>query len=178
MHKRLIFSFFFSFCLWASLASAASDFDEDNAEKAWQIAETQLEIPLPSYPKAENLQSFFVSAQTDNQFMVDRESITIGVDGVVRYTLVVTSPSGAQNVSYEGMRCSSAERRLYAFGHPDKTWSKARSTQWVKISNSALNRQHAALYFEYFCPNGLIVGKVDEARLALRSGGQSSIKSR
>lgn len=148
---------------------AHAGFEDDYTEKSWQEIETQ----LPAYPKAENLLSFFVSATNDNKFMVDGESITVGSDGVVRYTLVVVSSSGARNVSYEGLRCSSMERRLYAFGRDDKTWAKARSNQWGGIRNSVTNRQHAALYSEYFCPEGMIVKNATEARAALLSGGRS-----
>ncbi|MBI4742120.1 MAG: CNP1-like family protein [Betaproteobacteria bacterium] len=166
---RLLF-----FSVLVSASAAAADFDEDYAEKPWQEIETR----LPAYPKTENLLPFFVSAATENRFMVDGESITVGTDGVVRYTLVVSSPSGALNVSYEGLRCSAMERRLYAFGRDDKAWSRARGNQWSGIRASVVNRQHAALYFEYFCPNGLIVRDAGEARSALRSGGHPSIKNR
>jgi hypothetical protein len=148
----------------------SSGFDREYEEKQWE----EIEAQLPPFPKPESLDSFFVSAITDNKFMVDRDSISIGADGVVRYTLVVLSSSGAKTVSYDGLRCSSAERRLYAFGRSDKTWSKARSNQWVRIQGSTLNGHHATLFSEYFCPDGNIVRDADEARMALRSGGHPS----
>jgi hypothetical protein len=151
---------------------AAADFDNEYEATRWAEVETQ----LPALPRPENLIPFVVSAASDNRFLVDSASISVASDGVVRYTLVVRSASGAQNVSYEGLRCASAARRLYAFGHADKTWSKARSNQWVSVENSTLNRQHAALYYEYFCPNGNIVRDADEARQALRSGGHPAIR--
>lgn len=162
------------FLLCAASCVLAADFDSEYDEKRWEEIETQ----VPSFPKPENLLPFFVSAVTDNKFMIDGESISVGTDGVVRYALVVTSASGAQNISYEGLRCSSAERRLYAFGRSDKTWSKARSNQWTRIQESTINRQHAAIFYEYFCPGGSIVRDADEARMALRSGGHPSTRSR
>jgi hypothetical protein len=157
-----------------STGTLSAEFDRDYDEKGWGEIETQ----LPAAPKADNLLPFFVSATTDNKFMVDRESISVAVDGVVRYTLVVVSSSGAQNVSYEGLRCASAERRLYAFGRSNATWSKARANQWLRIEESTLNRHHAALYWEYFCPNGVVVRDAEEARMALRSGGHPSVVRR
>lgn len=156
--------------LCASSYALAAGFDREYEEKRWE----EIEAQIPAFPKAENLASFFVSAASDNKFMIDRESIAVGADGVVRYTLVVTSLSGAQNVSYEGLRCSSAERRLYAFGRSDKTWSKARGNQWARIQESTLNRHHAAISNEYFCPGGSIVRDADEARMALSAGGHPS----
>lgn len=158
------------FLLLVSPYALAAGFDSEYEEKRWE----EIEAQIPAFPAAEGLLAFYVSATTENRFMVDRESIAVGADGVVRYTLVVTSLSGAQNVSYEGLRCSSVERRLYAFGRSDKTWSKARSNQWTKIQESTLNRHHSALYYEYFCPNGNIVRDAEEARGALRSGGHPS----
>jgi hypothetical protein len=173
-NRRFCGFFLFLSLMSLSMIGLAADFEDDYAAKPWEEMATQ----LPLYPKKENLLPFFVSSASDNLFMLDSESITVGSDGVVRYTLVVTSASGAQNVSYEGLRCASAERRLYAFGRPDNTWSKARSQQWVRLQNPDRNRQHAALYSEYLCPNGSIVGDAAEARAALRAGGHYSLKDR
>ena len=85
----------------------------------------ELETKLPPPPKSENLVKFQPSAANVNQFFIDSSSITIGSDGVVRYTMVVTSPSGAQNVSYEGIRCETTEQKAYAFGRRDGTWAPA-----------------------------------------------------
>lgn len=169
--RNVTTGFFLLYLIFGASAGAlAAGFDSDYEEKRWE----EIEAQIPAFPRPENLVPFTVSAASDNKFMVDRESITVGVDGVVRYTLVVASPSGAQNISYEGLRCSSGERRLYAFGRSDNTWSKARGNPWARVQESTLNRHHAALYFEYFCPNGLIVRDVDEARRALLSGGHPS----
>ena len=140
--------------------------------------EMQGEVPLPTFPQPDKLIPFVVSAMTDNKFMIDSESLSIGSDGIFRYTLVIVSPSGAQNVSYEAMDCSTAERRIYALGRADKTWSKARSDQWVKIVDNSLNRHHAELYTDYFCPIGISIRNADEVREALRRGGHPSMMRR
>lgn len=152
-------------CLSAAPSVAAEE--EDYMPKRWQ----ESEVSMPAPPARERLQPFYVSATTENRFMLDPETISVGSDGVVRYVLVVESAAGARNVSYEGIRCESAERRLYAFGRADGSWSPARGKLWLPIQGNSLNRQHAALYTEYFCPNGAIVRNADEARAALRAGG-------
>lgn len=126
------------------------DFDE---EKPW----VEIEAQLPAYPKDENLLPFYVSAATDNQFFIDAASIRIGEDGVVRYTQIVKSSEGAVNVSFEGIRCASRERKLYAFGHKAGTWSRARSARWEPIRYQERNRQHHMLYDDFFCPDGIVV---------------------
>lgn len=175
MSSSLLFRFFLSFVFASSSVGVfAAGFDSEYEEKRWE----EIEAQLPAFPKTESLDPFVVSEATDNKFMVDRDSISVGSDGVVRFTLVVLSLSGVQNVSYDGLRCATGERRLYAFGRSDKTWSKARSNQWIKIQESTLNRHHAALYFDYFCTNGYFVRNADEARMALRSGGHPSAARR
>lgn len=153
---------------WAALcgpAQARPDEDEE-PPRGWQ----EDEVVLPAAPKAENLLSFYVSATTDNRFYIDTAAISVGSDGVVRYTLVVDTPGGVRNVSYEGMRCESKERRLYAFGRADGTWSKARAVRWERITDATNNRHHAALFVEYFCPRGTLVASAQEAITALKKG--------
>lgn len=152
-------------------AVLAATFDDDYEVKVWE----EIEATLPPPPKDSSLIPFYVSAVAVNRFQVDADSISVGGDGVVRFTLVVTSSSGVRNVSYEGIRCETAERRPYAFGRADGSWSKARSNAWVKIQNATVNRQYAALFTEYFCPAASPVNDADEARMALRAGGHPSL---
>lgn len=150
--------------LAASFGAAAWDADE---ETKW----VESAIALPAPPKDENLLRFEVSRLTSNIFYIDAVSLSIGDDGVVRYTLVVQSPSGVRNVSYEGMRCSTAERRSYAYGAADGGWSPARQSAWSRIRGNSLNRQYAALFSEYFCVPGSEVTSAVAAVSALRRGG-------
>lgn len=144
-----------------------SGFEDDYEVKQWQEIETK----LPAAPKAENLQSFYVGAAVEHKFFVDAESLSVGSDGVVRYTLLVQTSGGAKNISYEGMRCETRERRVYAFGQPDGSWTKARSNGWVKVRDVGVNRYHAALFLDFFCPGGVITRDVNEIRRLMRRGG-------
>lgn len=137
------------------------DFEQD---KPW----VEVAAQLPPYPKAENLIPFNVSSATRNRHFVDAASISVGTDNVVRYTVVIEAAGGAENVSYEGMRCDSGERRLYAYGHPDGTWSKARNAGWEPIKLSSLLSYHKALYEDHFCREGLRVKDAKEAVQNLR----------
>ena len=151
-----------------SVPSLADDFDNEFEEKPW----AEIEVQLPAFPEKENLIPFRVGVVTDTKYLIDANSLSVGSDSVLRYTLLVISPSGAQNISYEGLRCSTAERRLYAFGRSDKTWSKARSNQWVKVQGDS-NNPHVGLYTSYFCVVGAAsIMTAEDARRLLRSGGQ------
>lgn len=144
---------------------------EIEGKQQWQEGDTK----LPEAPKKENLLPFFVSTTTENRFFVDSESISIGPDRVVRYTLVIQTSGSATNTSYEGMRCETRERRLYALGRSDGSWSAARNKDWAKIQDGDVNRQYAALFFEYFCPDGITVANATEAKRLLRKGEERSL---
>ena len=137
------------------------DFEFEN-EKPW----VELAAQLPPTPKAENLVEFNVSSATRHKHFVDTASISVGEDKIVRYTVVIEAAGGAKNVSFEGMRCETGERRLYAYGHPDGTWSKARNAGWEGIKFRSLLSYQKALFEDHFCPDGI---NVKDARVAVRS---------
>lgn len=151
---------------------ALADFEEDYESKQWQ----EVEVALPVAPKETNLLPFYVSAATSNRFFIDISTLSVGADGVVRYVLLVLSPEGGRNVTFEGMRCESRERRIYASGRLDGSWSKARKNEWVRIQDAYANRHHAVLFLDYFCPFGNIVRDAAEARNALMLGGHPDNK--
>lgn len=145
----------------------AAGFDFDFEEKVW----SEMEVQLPAFPAKSDLVAFKVGAARDKLFQIDSRSLSVGSDDVIRYTMVVTSSEGAQSVSYEGMRCLTGERRLYAFGHADSTWSKARSNQWTRITGS-LNNHHVELFVNYFCNSSApSIRSAEDALRSLRNGG-------
>lgn len=102
------------------------------------------------------------------RFFVDGGTLSVDKDGIVRYVLVAQSPSGAQNVSYEGLRCAAVEHRVYATGQSDGTWAPARTT-WQPVRNA--RRWQITLYREYFCPQKISIRDADEGVRALQAGG-------
>lgn len=152
--------------LASAATSAQSRFDEefDDEEKPWQ----EIAIQLPAVPVPENLLPFEVSATATQTFAIDPNSLTVGSDGVIRYTMVSKSQGGATNISYEGIRCETFERKLYAFGRPDGSWSRSRRDKWEPINGSIANRQHAALAKDYFCQEKMVAGSAEEMVRRLR----------
>lgn len=123
------------------------DYDLDQEKKPWEEMQTQ----LPSYPKPENLLKFDPGSNTNNSYFVDGASVSVGEDKVVRYTLVVKTGGGATNVSFEGIRCDAAQVRVYAFGHANAQWSRARDISWWPIVYREVNGHHNTLYRDYVC---------------------------
>lgn len=152
-------------------AWAADAIDEEFEVKQWR----EMEVGLPAAPQLVNLLPFYVSATSRNQFFIDASTLTVGGDGVVRYVLVVTTPGGARNVTFEGMRCETREHKIYAVGHADGGWVKARSENWRRIQEASANGYHATLFLEYFCAGGVIASGSAEVVRALKRGGQSNV---
>lgn len=111
----------------------------------------ELEVQLPKYPRPENLIATQVSSLTSFTFAVDGTSIVIGQDGVVRFVVVARSPDRAENVSYEGIRCSTRERKLYAVGRADGTWLVLKSPVWINFQGARVNSYHDSFARQYFC---------------------------
>ena len=112
--------------------------------------------PLPQDAESAAVRCFRQHAAA---FSIDRNSLTVGTDGVVRYTVVVTSPSGARNVNYEGIRCDTYEWRLYAGMNEDHDgWDTTVANDFTRIENGTLNAYHAALYQDYLCANKMPTG--------------------
>ena len=139
------------------------------------VVPTELDVEPPSFPRDENLREIYVSPNATNRYLIDASTLAVGSDRIVRYTLVVQAAGGARNITFEGMQCKAREWRLYATGRNDGTWSKARISEWRPIENKPVNRHHAALSREFFCPQGGHILSANEGRNALRLGKHPSV---
>jgi hypothetical protein len=138
-------------------------------EKIW----VEQEAKLPDFPKTQNLIEFDAGAATRNRHYVDGSTLSVGEDGVVRYAVVVRTSGGATNVNYEGIRCSAKERKLYATGRNDDTWTYSRTKEWQPIRPGSYQ---AVLYKDYFCPRHVNIYKAEEGVDALKRGGHPEVK--
>lgn len=123
---------------------------EDNA-KAWK----EIEAQLPGAPLPANLIPVKLDSTTRNNLFVDAASLSVGDDGVVRYTAVIRTPTGAENISFEGLHCENGERKLYAFGRTSGAeagkWSRNRYAKWEPIQARLAGGYHRELFFHYLC---------------------------
>lgn len=148
--------------LLAQASGPKSDWEREQEERNFREAA----VKLPPFYREEDLVEFRVASTTSFRFYVDRASLSVGEDGVVRYTLVARSPQGAENVTYEGIRCKTGTHRVYALGQRDRTW-KPVSLDWRptdKLWTRVLRR-------EYFCPLHRPIDTAAEGLDALRRGG-------
>jgi hypothetical protein len=93
---------------------------------------------------------FYVSQTTIFKFAIDTSSILIGSDGVTRYIVVITNPSGGQQIQYEGIRCDSYQWRLYG-NFDNNKWNENPLGAWAAIKLNVSNRYQAALASGALC---------------------------
>lgn len=131
------------------------------------------EEPAPPARRGELIE-FYVAATSNFRFFIDANSLSVDHAGIVRYVLVARSNAGVDNVSFEGMRCTTGEVRIYAVGR-DGAWV-GRPTDWRPIEPRSVQRWHNALYREYFCPQREPIASASEGVWALRQGGHPLTK--
>jgi hypothetical protein len=153
-----ILKIFLSFLAVISIGSQAqyrttdpADANDPDAPRFWEEAE----VKIPTAPPSKDLKPFYVSATSQLKFALDAPSIVFGKDEVIRYVVVITSSSRAQQVTYEGIRCEKYEWRLYATMQSDGKWSKSPNSRWQVIKNTSYNSYHAALVRDAFCENAI-----------------------
>ena len=144
--------------IWAASANAQRGNPEDIGGVPEEKEFSEIEMVLPAYPREKDLVEFQPRGGSRNRFYVDARSVSIGEDRVVRYTAVIRSPSGATNVSHEGLRCLTAEYKVYAFGTKGEEWSLARAPKWQPIGPLDANYRHG-LYKDYLCYSESIAGR-------------------
>ncbi len=125
------------------------------------------EVAPPAYPQPANLIAFRLPDPEGFRFFIDRTTLSVQKEGVVRYVFVARSSEGAQNVTYEALRCESAENRVIAVGQPERTWVTSRSG-WRPISSP----RHLTLYRDFFCPQGQAIASAADGVRALERGGR------
>ncbi len=98
----------------------------------------ELEAPAPPQLRTDALVHIDMSSSA-LRFGVDPASVAVGADGIVRYVVVAISNSGAVNGFYEGIRCGTAEVRLYARHSPDRGWVPVPDSRWQPLHENRLS---------------------------------------
>jgi hypothetical protein len=122
---------------------------DDIEETPWKEGESD----LPPYPKEGNLLEFEVAEPRSRfQYFVDSASISVGEDDtLVRYTLVIRSHNGHDNVLYEAMNCTQRQYKTFAYGARGKKFKMMRKPRWRAIMDTRNNRYRRDLWEFYLC---------------------------
>jgi hypothetical protein len=127
--------------------------------------------PFPAAPTKANLLRFPTDWGT-NEVYIDTASLVFG-DNMVSYTLVVRGAGGADNVTFESLRCG-GERRVLAYGKRDGTWSAARGSDWLPLRDARSNRYYYEFWKDVFCLDGILQPKRDVLADIKRGGRERS----
>ena len=144
-------SYFYSAFICLSLIACAGDALQSGLDPFAPMIFKEGSTAMPlNPPNKGTLQPFYVSRATIFKFAVDTNSILIGADGVTRYIVVMTNPSGETQTQYEGIRCDSFQWRLYG-NFENGLWKENPLATWRDISAHVPNRYQAALAQGAFC---------------------------
>jgi hypothetical protein len=116
-------------------------------ERQWK----ESAVSLPPYPHERDLHAVPVPPLESFRLYLGGSSLARGADGVIRFALVVESPSGVRNVFYEGIRCETREYKTYAVGTPERTWRPLKEPKWQTIPNFGTSVFRHHLYKLYVC---------------------------
>ncbi len=129
----------------AALLTCAAGLGLAQSEKSPSDKNRESPPPPPPAFSTQGLLEIEVSRSSGLKYGVDPSTVSIGPDGVVRYVVVATSASGASNVIYEGIRCTTAEYRVYARHNPSTGWTQVTSQAWRSLYATNQSRHTLAI---------------------------------
>lgn len=146
----ILFATFPAYVLAAEIADdEGTGFEYDpTLEEKWK----EVGVKLPPYPKDSDLLALHVDSEGARfDYAIDETSLSSDEDGVVRYTIVISSSNNARNVMYEGINCGNGQYKTYAFGASDGKMVAARNPQWRLVSRRGSLRYRYDMYNYIFC---------------------------
>ncbi|MBK5932117.1 CNP1-like family protein [Halochromatium salexigens] len=137
-------------------------------------------VNLPTWPQESNLIQIPLDRPDEHfTYFLDRASLATESDGVVRYTLIAESRTGARNLTFEGIRCTpNGVFRIYAFGQNRDFKAAHTGDDWQGIGKAGTHPVRHELWRHYLCVPRLFKPrpKNDQIRM-LRSGRVPDIEN-
>ena len=105
-------------CLALPLAAAAQLQPRDRAADSidWDKDKDKPESEAQLPPPPQNLIRYDPGRPSSMQFFVDAPSVSLSEDGLVRFTSVARGEGSSANVTFEAIRCTTREYKIYAYG--------------------------------------------------------------
>lgn len=146
-----------AFWLLLSLSNTVwAQFIADNAD--WKESDT----PAPPSFDIGKLVQFEVSSTSSLVYGIDPASIRISQrDGLVRYVIVAISASGASNVVYEALRCSTAQVKTYARYSAGGGWKSLDNPEWTSLYANTPSKHALAFAKAGACDNTVVPDSVN-----------------
>jgi hypothetical protein len=123
----------------------------------------EIDTPPPPAFDVKKLITFEVSPNSQLVYGVDPAAISISQkDGVVRYVMVASNASGASNVMYEGIRCSTGEYKTYARYSSDGKWTNVNKPEWRSMFDNMPSKHALRLARAGACDSAAPATSVNE----------------
>lgn len=103
-----------------------------DADPDWK----EYEIPAPPAFRADRAIALEMPRHISVRVGVDPQTVRITGDGIVRYVVVATSSGDSINASYEGIRCLTAEVKVYSRFGSNGTWRPVAEPQWKPLNGN------------------------------------------
>lgn len=118
----------------------------------WEPEWKEDKSALPALPREEDLVPIDApNGAPGYSYAVDRATLEEGDDGVMRYTVMVKSGSGAVNVFREGIRCLTGEVRTYAYAGGGNDAFRPLGGDWGPLSARGTRGYQDYLYEAIMC---------------------------
>jgi hypothetical protein len=181
LHCGLVCAAVISLCAATEIAADSyrdtpfqSDAEPDAPRSAkpgrkWQEGD----FSLPAWPADGDLIALKLDGpEQPFTYFIDERSLQTGADGVVRYTLVTKTASGARNISFEGLRCTPNGRwKTYAYGTDGRFEPAGMAGDWRRIGQAGDDPLHFDLWRHYLCiPRAFKPRPTSQQVRALKSG--------
>ena len=161
--------------LWTG--GAQSQRDQRFLEKVEPPREPVPERPvrLPSVPTRSDLVELD-DALFDGgvRVFLDPASLSQARPGVVRYTMLLVSVAGVENLFYESIHCENKEWRTLAFGTPEGEFRLVAGPRWRSLRAGGSTGYRRTLARAYVCiMQRRTADRAEDLRRRLRRGGAS-----
>ena len=154
-----------AFSLLGAAAHSANAQTSYTDEKVW----TEAAAAPPATFSTELLIPFEVMKASALTYGIDPNTLTVGEDGVVRYVMVARSSSGALNVLYQGIRCTTAETKTYGRFSDQGKWNASPDSPWQELSFRGNTRPAMILARQGVCEGRTVTGNAQKILATLKS---------
>ena len=130
------------------------------------------ENPTPTAPAFDVAKAIPIalSASSSIAMGIDPATITVESDGIVRYVAIARSTAGnAVTATYEGIRCATAEVKVYARHYPDSGWRDVTEPKWQSLYDNGPMRYSMPIAKAGICRDASSGGSAAQIVLNLRN---------
>ena len=161
---RLLLLPLFLVVSYISFGEYHDDYGQDYMTKGMKFHKfKEQSVKIPFYPNPKNYIPLEIP-YAHVKYFIDAKSVSVGKkDRVARYTVIIRSRSGANNVYFEGIRCDSKQYRTYAYyNNADKKPKLMLNSQWQTIQGVSSYKYRKVLYDMFVCNDSAVRPKAKD----------------